>query len=154
MVKRRTERIKSHLNISPSGSQATKVLHEADDFETLYRIMGSLYLWPNSAAVAANAQMLCKCVLAIFPNGTNVQDTLVFSEVLDTDVPLQYIAEFDLEATIDGSKRKQFGTKWDFDIKAMRKMNKDDQVVLIFLGEATDYNFFLRGPINLWFKQA
>lgn len=149
--KRRVERVHNTINTGVTNTASDQVLHTAEDKKTLVRIRGRLRFRPlvnaNSTEVAAMLRINPASAVVITP---------VTTQALDQDVPQQYIAGFLSSTSRDdngaGAVNYVGDDVWEFDIKAMRKMNAGDEVALSCVSDvATDTDAY--GVIDLWFKE-
>ncbi len=144
--KRRIEKIRNRLGFTITDSNASRVLHVAEDSKTLVRIIIDVYI-QKIITTTADYHM----VLQLAPGGTSVI-TPQIGQVLDEPAINLLLLEqsgagFTLSA-IDQAQRFH----WQVDSKAMRKMKETDQIKLQTLSDVASA-FTVTGHVTLFFKE-
>lgn len=138
--KRRVSRVNSAITSQMTGSVINKVLHTAEDPETLVRTIIQLNVTPNEA------DGVFACTIAVEPSGTAVVSPAT-GEALDQNPSKLLIWEYQ-GAVHDTTTEIQH---IDVDLSSMRKLTEGDEVVLRMNG--TSAALTLVGLITQFFKE-
>jgi len=121
MTKQSIFRARRYDNVAIDGTEDNLILFTAEENCTLRRIIMRIVYVKDSGVVSETAAYY---QLAIAPNGNDVVDPLTTLGASDTDLPYEYIGGGVIPNTSGG------GSPDVFDSKGMRKLRKDDQIIL------------------------
>ena len=150
--KRRIERAYTTINSDLTTSTQDISLHTCEDAKTLVRMRGHLVF--SSTESTGAGQSIYDAAIHVAPGGTS---TLTVSGSSLTD----QVSNRNRIASQHGSVFGSWdGTRiialrddvWEFDIKAMRKMQEGDILRLSYIG-ASGVEIKMTGIVDMWFKE-
>ena len=146
--KRRIERVRSDVQFAHSSGVVNKILHTAEDRETLTRIIIRLRAWmTGDFATPVRGQWQ----ISVWPRGQQVALDPATTESLDRVVPLQEIAAGPVVAAHDTAAFSYSDTVV-LDTKAMRKMMEGDELVMSF-SVASSNSINWMATVYQWYKE-
>lgn len=140
--KRRIEKVWCTIAAGVTNSIQTDILHAVEDSKTLVRMRGKF-----TYNIDANCGYGVS--IAVAPGTTAITgNNPAVSEDLDNDSSqTELLRDFVVNATAS-----DYITEWEFDSKAMRKLQTGDQILLKYLGD-TNPSGTIGGVITMWFKE-
>ena len=130
----------NRINHNSTNAQNTAILHTAEDPETLVRSIIQLSVVPVAAGVTAIGLM-------VQPNGVAVGG-IGTAEVLDQPAARQVMMIHTVGIVAPG----QIPVSIDLDLRGMRKLQPEDEIVLVDLSDAVDTSTIV-GTVTLFFKE-
>ena len=147
--KRRIERVINQVvTTSFANTLATAILHTCEDSKTLVRMIIKLRVVPLGTT-AGDVRALG--LISVAPGGTSV-NVLVSTQSLDTPARKQELWRDTTVYDIRSDIGVIMPTKWDSDIKSMRKLTENDEITLQLIASSVQ-TWSLIGVIVLFFKE-
>ena len=148
--KRRVERFFNLIRQVPSTGTTHHVLHTAEDSKTLVRMLIALCVY-RTAGASAGFTARTGALIHIRPQGVAIYGPSIVS-ITDQIVGREEIARFFCGDTLKTAIGFYPPVLWEADIKAMRKLKENDEIVFSSIADDSGESE-INGTIYLWFKE-